>query len=83
VFGSLGLELDESDVRQTMGLRIDDAVRHWWDRSPWEGAPEAEVAQRIVARVVELIAERGVPSRSLSVSASGSVSRCARAPTAW
>jgi mannitol-1-/sugar-/sorbitol-6-/2-deoxyglucose-6-phosphatase len=61
VFGSLGLELDESDVRQTMGLRIDDAVRHWWDRSPWEGAPEAEVAQRIVARVVELIAERGVP----------------------
>ena len=39
VFGSLGLELTEHDVRQTMGLRIDDAVRHWWVRFPWEQEP--------------------------------------------
>ena len=32
VFGSLGLTLTEAQVRKTMGLRIDDAVRHWWDR---------------------------------------------------
>ena len=61
MFASVGLELDESQVRQTMGLRIDDAVRHWWDRSPWQGTPAAAVAQRIVDRVVELIEERGVP----------------------
>ena len=36
VFGRLGLRLTEQDVRQTMGLRIDDAVRHWWDRFPWD-----------------------------------------------
>ena len=34
VFGSLGLDLTETDVRQTMGLRIDDAVRHWWAGPP-------------------------------------------------
>ncbi len=61
MFGSLGLQLDESDVRQTMGLRIDDAVRHWWDRFPWEGAAPVDVERRITARVAELVAESGAP----------------------
>ena len=61
VFGSLGLELSETDVRQTMGLRIDDAVRHWWDRSPWAGMAPAEVERAITARVAELIGRTGEP----------------------
>lgn len=61
VFGAVGLHLTELDVRQTMGLRIDDAVRHWWDQFPWEGATPVEVEQRITARVAELISTEGEP----------------------
>jgi sugar-phosphatase len=61
VFASVGLELDEVSVRQTMGLRIDDAVRHWWVRSPWEGRTPLEVERAVTARVAELIALEGEP----------------------
>jgi sugar-phosphatase len=61
VFGSLGLRLSEMDVRQTMGLRIDDAVRHWWERSPWPGMSRVEVERAVTARVADLITESGRP----------------------
>ena len=61
VFGRVGLELTELDVRQTMGLRIDDAVGHWWDRAPWEGMTPVEVERAVTARVAELIENEGVP----------------------
>jgi len=61
VFGGLGLDLTEADVRQTMGLRIDDAVRHWWDRRPWAGPSPAEVERAVTARVAELIRQSGAP----------------------
>jgi HAD superfamily hydrolase (TIGR01509 family) len=61
VFASVGLHLTELEVRQTMGLRIDDAVRHWWDRSPWSGRSPTEVERAITARVAELITLSGVP----------------------
>ena len=61
VFASVGLQLSESDVRQTMGLRIDDAVRHWWDRSPWEGMTPVEVERAVTARVAGLIEAEGEP----------------------
>ena len=61
VFGTLGLELTELDVRQTMGLRIDDAVRHWWVRHPWEGRTPAEVERDITTRVAELVTAEGTP----------------------
>jgi sugar-phosphatase len=61
VFGGLGLHLTETDVRQTMGLRIDDAVRHWWDRRPWDGSTPVAVERAVTARVAELIARSGEP----------------------
>jgi HAD superfamily hydrolase (TIGR01509 family) len=61
VFGSVGLHLTEADTRQTMGLRIDDAVHHWWVRHPWEGMTPPEVERATTARVAELIASGGAP----------------------
>ncbi|MGD0883028.1 MAG: hexitol phosphatase HxpB [Acidimicrobiales bacterium] len=61
VFADVGLELTEQDVRQTMGLRIDDAVRHWWDRHPWEGRSRSEVEGAVTARVAELVEAEGEP----------------------
>ena len=61
VFGSVGLRLSETDVRQTMGLRIDDAVRYWWDRSPWSGMSPVEVEGVITSQVAELVRVSGTP----------------------
>jgi sugar-phosphatase len=61
VFGSIGVHLTELEVRQTMGLRIDDAVRHWWERRPWEGPPRVEVEREVTARVAALISASGGP----------------------
>ena len=61
VFATVGLYLTEFDVRQTMGLRIDDAVRFWWDRRPWDGLAPVEVERAITARVAELINSEGEP----------------------
>ena len=44
-----------------MGLRIDDAVRHWWVRAPWVGMAPVEVERAVTARVAELITEVGAP----------------------
>jgi len=61
VFASLGVHLTEVEVRQTMGLRIDDAVSHWWHRRPWEGMSPPEVERAVTARVAALISESGEP----------------------
>jgi mannitol-1-/sugar-/sorbitol-6-/2-deoxyglucose-6-phosphatase len=61
IFGPLGLHLTESDVRQTMGLRIDDAVRYWWDRFPWAGPTPVEVERDMTASVADIIAAEGSP----------------------
>jgi mannitol-1-/sugar-/sorbitol-6-/2-deoxyglucose-6-phosphatase len=44
-----------------MGLRIDEAVEHWWRRSPWPGMARRDVAARISARVAQLVAGEGRP----------------------
>ena len=61
MFSSLGLDLTETDVRQTMGLRIDDAVRHWWVRARWEGMTPVEVERAITSRVAELVRATAEP----------------------
>jgi len=61
VFATVGLVLDDQQVRQTMGLRIDDAVAHWWHRHPWTGATRPEIERAITARVAELISQEGEP----------------------
>jgi HAD superfamily hydrolase (TIGR01509 family) len=44
-----------------MGLRIDDAVRYWWDRFPWTGSTPVEVERGITAAVADLITAEGTP----------------------
>ncbi|MDY7100276.1 MAG: hexitol phosphatase HxpB [Actinomycetota bacterium] len=66
VFGTIGVELDNEMCAQTTGLRIDEAVAHWFDRRPWPGPTVAEVAATVVDRVSALITERGRPLPGLS-----------------
>lgn len=75
VLGSVGLALTESMCEATTGLRIDEVVRHWYARAPWEGPSCEEVAARIVDRMVEHARERGAPLPG----AADAVEACARA----
>lgn len=59
VFGGLGLHLTTADCLQTIGLRIDEVARHWYERHPWEGPSCAEVASGILDTVVSLVREEG------------------------
>ena len=61
VFATVGLHLTEAQTRETMGLRIDDAVDHWWERHPWEGLAPVEVERAVTARVADLIESEGEP----------------------
>ena len=61
VFATVGVQLTEADTRQTMGLRIDGAVLHWYQRRPWSGLEPVEVERAVTARVAELIESMGEP----------------------
>ena len=59
VFESVGLCLTEERCRETMGLRIDEAVRYWHSRFPWREPACDQVAEQIVGAVQRLINDRG------------------------
>ncbi len=62
-FGAAGLSLSPSDLRQTVGRRIDEVVAYWLERRPWdvERHPPESVQGSIVERVIDLIETRGEP----------------------
>lgn len=58
VFSSLNVDISRRhELPDTLGLRIDQTVRMWYDALPWDGPDQAEVTQRIImcalARVEE------------------------------
>lgn len=57
VFSTVGVHLTDEQCAETMGLRIDEVVLY---RAP-EDHDKAALAEAIVARVEELVRERGVP----------------------
>lgn len=65
VFPAVGLNLTSELCEQTMGLRIDEVVNYWYQRHPWEGVSQEEIANRIVQRVVELIETKGVAKKGV------------------
>ena len=67
VLGDMGLPITIDDARRTMGMRIDEVVRLWYRRQPWDetraGGRDScsAVAERIVDRVIELVRDLGEP----------------------
>jgi HAD superfamily hydrolase (TIGR01509 family) len=59
VFGSLGVPLTRQMCRQTIGVRLDGVVRHWYRAYPWRNESLEDVEARVLAEVSQLIAERG------------------------
>lgn len=61
IFNALGVPLKQSMCSQTMGLRIDEVVSHWYAIFPWTGVSQSAVAEQIIKRVNELVETIGEP----------------------
>ncbi len=66
VFGALGVPLTEDRCRETMGMRVDEAVAHWHGIHPWRGVTQEEVALRIVRGTAAAVEQRGQPLPGLA-----------------
>lgn len=61
VFATVGIELSAPMCLETRGRRLDEVVEHWFARSPWHTPSRREIAEAVVARVIELVSECGMP----------------------
>lgn len=50
----LGIPLADSDFDKTMGVRMRDVAALWYSWHPWSGPTTDEVADQVIARVIEL-----------------------------
>lgn len=55
VFGQLGLNLDDDLLRQVMGFRLSEVVRHWYNYQPWPYPDFEQTEKDVLAMVKELI----------------------------
>lgn len=60
-FREVGSNLTKTDFQQTVGLRLDEVIHYWFEHKAWKNVTPAEVEQRIVAQMVNLIQENGEP----------------------
>ncbi len=55
IFPQLGVPITRQDTIDTTGMRVDEIVQLCYAKSPWDSVSKAEVCDRIVARVIELV----------------------------
>jgi beta-phosphoglucomutase-like phosphatase (HAD superfamily) len=66
IFATAGIALDDERCRETLGLRIDQVVDHWYRKYPWSGPSRDEIADQVIHRMIALIYERGRPKDGLA-----------------
>jgi len=58
IFTQLGVDLSQRHLLpDTLGLRIDQVVKMWYQTLPWQGNTEQQVTEMIIARALQLIEE--------------------------
>jgi sugar-phosphatase len=60
-FQQIGIELTDQMCHETLGLRPDEAVSHWYGKFPWTGPGREEIERQLLATVRELVIARGRP----------------------
>lgn len=58
---AVGVQVTEAMCHDTLGLRLDEAVAHWYRRFPWTSPAPEKVEARILDRVQRLIRDEGRP----------------------
>jgi mannitol-1-/sugar-/sorbitol-6-/2-deoxyglucose-6-phosphatase len=61
VFRNLGIELTSDLCLETLGMRTDKVVEHWYGKYPWKGPGLKQVSDDIEQTVKELILRKGTP----------------------
>ena len=61
VLRTVGVDLDDSRSHETMGLRTDAALEHWFGLFPWTGKSFQDIEQEVNSRVIQLIGEHAEP----------------------
>lgn len=64
-FTKVGVPLTKEMAKETMGLRVDEVVEHWFSRYPWERLSKKEIENKIIERIIELIKEKGVARKGV------------------
>lgn len=59
-FSEVGVPLTAEKTRETMGLRVDEVVEHWFSSYPWKEPSKKEIESKIVERVITLVKEKGM-----------------------
>ena len=55
IFNSIGISLNHTTSAETMGLRTDEVVKYWAGKFPEIAINQAQVVERIISRMKELI----------------------------
>eukprot|EP00040_Diaphanoeca_grandis_P017926 m.94220 g.94220 ORF g.94220 m.94220 type:complete len:233 (-) comp26698_c0_seq4:460-1158(-) len=65
MFANIGLTLSENDCLETTGLRIDEAVLHYFKRSPWDDIahPKQKIVDNIVNEMATLLRDQAKEMR--------------------
>lgn len=61
IFKSVGVQLTDEMCRQTVGLRLDEAVKHWHNIFHWKNKTFKQLEDEIINKLIEFINEESVP----------------------
>src|SRR5688572_9324679 len=61
IFKQVGLDLSDEMCAQTMGLRIDEVVQHWYTIRPWSNKSLKQIETEVLDAVERLIIQRAQP----------------------
>lgn len=61
VFPSVGIDITEDMWKETIGIRLNEVIDHWYSRFPWdvEQVSKKELEDKISDHVIELIYHKG------------------------
>jgi sugar-phosphatase len=59
-FNEVGVPLTKEKSKETMGLRVDEVVEHWFSNYPWKEPTKKEIERKIVEGVIALVKEKGM-----------------------
>mgnify|MGYP001576064060 CR=1 FL=1 len=65
-FTVVGVPLTPEMTKQTMGLRVDEVVEHWYSRYPWKDQSKKETEAIIVKNVIDLVKAKGKAREGVS-----------------
>jgi sugar-phosphatase len=68
VLGAVGVPLTAELARETTGMRLDEAVAHWYRRFPWPGPSPTEVVARLTRAAHRLILAHAEPKPGVAES---------------